>query len=244
MRIAILITNTDDSAFAHARPDDGEKFADLIHLARPDWTCVPFWVCRDEFPEDIHAFDGVMITGSPASANDRAPWMLRLEELIRDMIAARRPLFGACFGHQLIAKALGAAIVPNPQGWGHGLLRVGRVGATPWAGPQAELALYGSHIEQVGAVPEGAEVVFQGPGCAVAGFAIGDSVFTVQHHPEMTHDFITDLVEHYAEEVGTEATERARTSLHRHADQRAFAEEVARFFEHAAARAASRTGVV
>lgn len=242
MRIAILITNTDDSAFARARPDDGKKFGDLVHIARPDWTCVPFWVCRDEFPRDIHEFDGVMITGSPASVNAGAPWMVHLQALVRDMIASRQPLFGACFGHQLIAKALGAPVVPNPQGWGHGLLTVRRAGRTPWAGPQAELALYGSHIEQVGAVPDGAQVVFEGPGCAVAGFAVGDRVFTVQHHPEMTHDFITDLVDHYAEEVGAEVTEHARASLRRRADQQLFAEEIAQFFEHATAMSGTEQG--
>lgn len=242
MNIAILITNTDDSAFAHARPHDGEKFADLIHLVRPGWSCVPFWVCRGVFPEDIQSFDGVMITGSPASVNADLPWMLRLQALIRGMITARLPLFGACFGHQLIAKVLGAPIVPNPQGWGHGLLDVRRVGLTPWAGPDRELALYGSHIEQVGAVPEGAQVVFEGPGCAVAGFAIGTSLFTVQHHPEMTHQFITDLVEHYADEVGAEVTEKARASLRCRADRRVFAEEIARFFEYAAAHVMPEQG--
>ncbi|QFT59577.1 GMP synthase [glutamine-hydrolyzing] [Sulfitobacter sp. THAF37] len=234
MRIAILVTNTDDSTFAQAWPDDGEKFADLVHLARPDWHCEAFWVCRDAFPQDIRAFDGVMITGSPASVNDRAPWMLRLQDLIRGMIAARQPLFGACFGHQIIAAALGAPIVGNPEGWGHGLLNVRRSGASPWAGPETGFSLYGSHMEQVGAVPEGAEVVFEGPGCTVAGFALGDHLFTIQHHPEMTHDFMTALVEFYADEVGHDATERARASLAERADQRAFAEEIARFFEHAA----------
>ncbi|APE43882.1 hypothetical protein BOO69_11035 [Sulfitobacter alexandrii] len=236
MRIAILVTNTDDSVFAHAWPDDGEKFADLLHIARPDWRCDTFWVCRDSFPDDIAAYDGAMITGSPASVNDRTPWMLRLEELIRDMIAARQPLFGACFGHQVIAAALGAPIVANPAGWGHGLLSVRRGQPTPWAGVEKGFALYGSHMEQVGAVPEGATVVFEGPDCPVAGFALGDTVMTVQHHPEMTHDFMNALVEFYADEVGAEATERARASLTREADQAAFAEEIARFFEHAAAR--------
>lgn len=233
MRIAILITNTDDSAFAQARPDDGVKFTDLIHMARPDWTCVSFWVCKDAFPEDITLFDGVLITGSPASTNDASPWIIRLEHLIREVIACRQPLFGACFGHQLIAKALGAPIVPNPAGWGHGLLTIRRSAQTPWAGPEDELALYGSHNEQVGDVPIGARVVFAGAGCPIAGFAVGDSVFTVQHHPEMTHEFICDLVENYADKVGPSATEAARMSLNRHADQATFAEEIARFFEHA-----------
>ncbi len=233
MRLAILITNTDDSAFARARPDDGAKFATLIHKARPDWTCVPFWVCKGDFPDDIMAFDGAIITGSPASVGSGAAWVAQMEALIHRIIDAHLPLFGACFGHQLIAKALGAPVVRNPQGWGHGLLPIRRAAQTAWSSPTDMLWLYGSHIEQVGEVPKGARVVFESDACPVAGFAIGDTVFTVQHHPEMTHGFITDLVDHYADEVGAEVTETARQSLRQRADTTAFAEEIARFFEHA-----------
>ncbi|MHA6265161.1 type 1 glutamine amidotransferase [Arenibacterium sp. CAU 1754] len=242
MRLAILITNTDNSDFAKARPDDGEKFATLIREVRPDWSCDPYWVCRDEFPSDITGYDGVLITGSPASVSEKAPWMTRLETLIRNMVATGVPLFGACFGHQLIAKALGSRIIRNPDGWGHGRLEISRAERMPWSGPEQVLSLYGSHIEQVEKAPDNAQVTFSGTGCPVAGFALGDTVSTIQHHPEMTHAFITDLVEHYAHDLGAEVTETARKSLVRPADRTAFAEEIARFFEHAAAHVRKRTG--
>ncbi|WP_425074449.1 type 1 glutamine amidotransferase [Sagittula sp. S175] len=231
MNLAILITNTDFSDFATARPDDGEKFAALIAEVRPDWHYTPFRVCKGVFPEDVAAYDGLIVTGSPASVTEDAPWMLRLAAVLRAALDRRQPVFGACFGHQLIARALGAGIVRNPEGWGHGLLEVTRTGRTPWAVEGEVLHLYGSHIEQVAEAPEGARVVFEGPGLPVAGLAQGNHLFTIQHHPEMTHGFITDLVEEYAEVVGPEVTARARTSLARRADRVAFAEEIARFFE-------------
>ncbi len=236
MRIAILIANTDDSAFAKARPHDGEKFAELIHLARPDWRCDWFWIRNDAFPSDIERFDGVLITGSPASVHDGAGWIARARALVLDLIARQVPLFGACFGHQLIAEAFGAEIVRNPSGWGHGLLEVERVGDAPWLdGAPARIRLYGSHSEQADRLPEGAELLWRGEGCPVAGFRVGERVYTVQHHPEMTHQFITDLVEEHADYVGAEATEAARRSLRDKADRGVFAEGLARFFEHAAA---------
>ena len=235
MQLAVLVTNTDDSAFARARQDDAEKFAELVALVRPDWRTAAFWVCRDAFPENLAAFDGVMITGSPASVNDPDPWIARLGDMVGDVIARRQPLFGACFGHQMVARSLGARVVPNPGGWGHGRLDLTRVGATPWGGAAPSLSLYGSHTEQVERLPDGARLVFEGPGLPVGGFALGDTVFTVQHHPEMTQDFIADLVEEYAEEVGPQVTQAARASLARPADRAAFAQEIARFFEHAAA---------
>lgn len=235
MRLAILVTNTDDSAFAKARPLDDEKFAQLIAEARPDWSCTAFWVCKGDFPDSLDGFDGVMITGSPASVHDDAAWIPRLEALIHDCISRGTPLFGACFGHQIIAKALGAPIIRNPDGWAHGLIPVRRVAQTAWSGAATGFALYGSHIEQVGTLPEGATRLFQSPGCPIAGFALGDRVFTIQHHPEMTHAFITDLVEEYASYVGPDVTARARAALAGgRADRAGFAYEIAAFFEQGA----------
>lgn len=227
MRLATLVTNTDDSPFSRARPLDDAKFAAMIHAVRPEWQIEAFWVCKDEFPSGLNGFDGVMITGSPASVHDSAPWIAKLETLIREIIAAKTPLFGACFGHQAIAKALGAPIMRNPEGWGHGRIDVTH------AETGAAFSLYGSHIEQVGALPDGAKTLYTSPGTPIAGFALGAHVMTVQHHPEMHEDFIADLVEELADYVGPEATATARASLAQPADSAAFAETVAQFFEKA-----------
>lgn len=228
MRLATLVTNTDDSDFAHAWPLDDAKFAAMIHSVRPDWQVDAFWVCKDAFPEDLSVYDGVMITGSPASVHDAAPWMIRLETLIRDLVATEKPLFGACFGHQAIGKALGSEIIRNPEGWGHGRIQVTRVdtGET--------FSLYGSHIEQLSALPEGTTRLFSSPGAPIAGIAMGRHLMTIQHHPEMEPAFIAALVEELADYVGPEATAKARASLAEPADNLQFAEEIAQFFEGAA----------
>lgn len=236
MHIALLVTNTDFSDFAKARPLDDAKFADLIAMVRPEWQVTAFWVCKDDFPDDWSGFDGVLITGSPASVHDDAPWIARLEQAVREVIALKLPLFGACFGHQIIAKALGAPIQRNPNGWAHGLIEVRRVTPAPEAPAGARFALYGSHIEQLGALPEGATRLFESPGCPIAGFALGNHVLTIQHHPEMTRDFISDLIEEYAQVVGDEVTARARLSIAQGtAAQQAFAAEIAAFYEQAGA---------
>lgn len=234
MKLVTLVTNTDFSDFAKARPLDDAKFAALIRQVRPDWTVEAFWVCKDDFPEDLSVYDGVMVTGSPASVNDAAPWMDRLQVLLRGAVADRLPLFGACFGHQIIAKALGSNITRNPEGWAHGLIETTRVDRMPWSGASQTLRLYGSHIEQVETLPAGATRLFESKGCPIAGFAIGKTVFTVQHHPEMSPDFFADLVSEYAAYVGQDVTEAARAScIGKRADGQVFAEEIATFFEHA-----------
>ena len=236
MYLAILMTNTDESAFAQAHPKDGEKFAALIHAVRPDWKCEVFAVKDDVFPDDPAAFDGVMITGSPASVHDNEPWIARLLELIREIVAAEIPLFGACFGHQAIALALGGKVETNPGGWVFGLTKANVIDPAAWMTPLGpELAQYGAHIEQVTEAPANARVLIGSAACPVGGFAIGDRVYTTQNHPEMSSDFVAALIEEYADKLPEDIVTQARSSLFDPADYENFAETIARFFEQAAA---------
>jgi len=235
MHLAILMTNTDESDFAHRHPGDGAKFCDLIHLVRPDWSLDVFSVKDGVFPEDVARFDGMIITGSPASAQSDAPWVARLLELIRQMHAARVPMFGACFGHQAIALALGGRVGRNPGGVAHGLSTISVVSRPEWARDLPDqLKLYASHGEQVTALPDGAQVISHAKGCDVTGFFIGKHVYTTQHHPEMSPEFIAALTDELAEYLGPDLVARARLSLTEPADMAVFASSVARFFEQAA----------
>ena len=235
MHLAILMTNTDDSAFARAHPKDGQKFTDLIQLARPDWTTSVFSVKDSVFPPDLFAFDGAMITGSPASVRSAADWVTQLLELIRSAHAQQFPLFGACFGHQAIAQALGGTLSRNPAGWVHGLTRNQLANRPGWAAALPdELKLYGAHCEYVAALPAGA-IPFSTSDGINTGFTLGRHIFTTQHHPEMSHGFIIALTEELRETLGAEVYARALDSLHAHSDQQLFAECLARFFEQAAA---------
>lgn len=114
MHIAVLATNTDDSPFAARHPRDVEKFRVLLHGVRPGWTVSSFDLPDGEFPVDLQKFDGFLIGGSPSSVHDEDPWIERLLSVIREAVAAGKPLAGACFGHQAIAKALGGTVGPNP----------------------------------------------------------------------------------------------------------------------------------
>lgn len=233
MHLAILMTNTDESAFAQNHPKDGEKFTTLIQSVRPEWQTSVFSVKDGVFPERLTDFDGVIITGSPASVNDDVPWMAKLLDQVRSGFAAKVPMFGACLGHQVIAKALGGQVVRNPVGWTFGSTEMQVLSRPPWYDGPDTLQQYAAHVEHVSALPEGAEVVFSAPHCAVAGFAMGARVYTTQNHPEMTPHFIAALVDELANEMGPEITQTARASLGKTADTEVFAQSIARFFERA-----------
>lgn len=234
MHLAILMANTDESDFAAAHPKDGAKFTALIQSIRPDWTTQVFTVKDGAFPTDLSSFDGAMITGSPASVHDPDPWIADLLTLIRQMTAARLPLFGACFGHQAIALALGGQVGPNPGGWVFGRTETHVTTPAPWMHPLPDTtALYAAHVEQVTAMPEQACALTTSPECPIGGFAIGNHIYTTQYHPEMTPGFIAALIEHLADDKPADVITRARASLAKPADTQPFAESIARFFEQA-----------
>ncbi|MCB4457723.1 type 1 glutamine amidotransferase [Leisingera sp. McT4-56] len=235
MHLAILMTNTDESEFAQRHPKDGEKFTDLIQMARPGWRTTVFSVKDGDFPQDLFEFDGAMITGSPASVRSGAPWVTQLLELIHATHSRQFPLFGACFGHQAIAMALGGSIDRNPDGWVHGLTRNQLLHRPEWAAPLPdEVKLYGSHCECVRTLPDGATPMSERGGMNT-GFTLARNIFTTQHHPEMTHEFIIALCDEMRDELGPAVYARALDSLEEQSDQQAFAESLARFFEQAIA---------
>jgi len=99
LRMAVLLTNDDNSAFAANFPNDGQKVVQLLQPLRPHWFFEVVSVKDGVLPSDPEAFDGYVITGSPASVNDDSlPWVRQLLDFIRAAHAVRRPLIGLCFG--------------------------------------------------------------------------------------------------------------------------------------------------
>lgn len=225
MHIAILMANTDESDFAQRHPKDGEKFTRLLAPLRPDWRFSVFSVKDGEFPGDLSGIDGFIITGSPASVHDTDPWVDRLMQLIRDIRRNDQPMFGACFGHQAIAKALGGKVETNPGGWVFGLAETTLEGQP--------IRLYAAHVEQVTALPPGAQVLGGNAECPVGAYRIGDHVLTTQYHPEITPEFAAALVEEYADKLPPKVAATAQASLAQQADRDRIAARIVAFFEQA-----------
>ena len=137
-------------------------------------------------PRDADAF---VMTGSSASVTERAPWMLRAEELLRRIAAARVPLLGICFGHQMIAQALGGLVERNPRGREIGTVRLERLADDPlFAGLPRVFDVNATHVDAVTRLPPGAEVLATTALDPAACFRVGPRVIVVQFHPEFDAD--------------------------------------------------------
>ncbi len=231
MHLAILVTNTDLSDFARRHPLDGEKFTKMVQTVRPDWECSVFLVHQNEFPATLEGFDGLIITGSPASVHDPEPWVARLLDVIR---TTDLPIYGACYGHQAIALALGGKVEANPHGWSFGLEHCRITDPQPWMSKLGEqYRQFAAHKEQVTALPPKARIIAKADGVPCAGFAIDNRIYTSQNHPEMTADFFKALVDEFKDALGPEVAAKAKSSMKRTDDNLAYAHSIAAFFEQA-----------
>jgi GMP synthase (glutamine-hydrolysing) len=132
---------------------------------------------------------GFVITGSSSSVTERAPWMLRAEADIRRIAEAGKPLFGICFGHQLVAQALGGQVAKNPRGREIGTKEVRILGHEPRDPMLREHAptfrANHTHVDSVVKLPPGARLLAETALEPHAAYAVGDSIKCVQFHPEV-----------------------------------------------------------
>lgn len=216
MHLAIFMANTDESEFAHGHPLDGDKWRELLAPHCPECRFSVFSVKDGEFPDQpLQDFDGIIVTGSPASVNDPEPWLEQLFVQIHKAEAAKVPLMGACFGHQAIAKALGGKVDFNPGGgWRFGVTTTEIHTPAPWMdGQSGPILLNAAHEEQVTQAPEGARIFMGNDACPNGGFTIADHVFTTQYHPEITPHFMAALIEELADVKPAGTIKTARESM-------------------------------
>jgi len=196
MKIGILETGLIREELADRNDPYPAMFERLLGLAGRELEFAAFSVVRGQMPESIDDCDGWLITGSRYGVYEALDWMLELEDFIRELAAAARPLIGICFGHQIIAEALGGKVVKSELGWKVGAQRYDLERHYGWMGesPPA-VTMYAYHQDQVVQCPPAAEVFLSSPGCPLAGLSYGDSIISVQAHPEIEESYERDLLE-------------------------------------------------
>ena len=137
----------------------------------------------------LAGLDGVLVTGSPKSVVEPEPWMDEAAAYCLDA-ARTRPVLGVCFGHQLLAKALGAGVERREREAGTREVHLTEAGrADPlFAGCPDRLLVQQTHEDHVQEVPRGATLLAENDFSPVQAFAFGESVRCVQFHPEMDAD--------------------------------------------------------
>ncbi len=221
MQIGILQTGAAPDAL---RPEHGD-YPDFFErlLAGRGLTFRRFHVEAMEFPASVHDCDGWLITGSRHGAYEDHPFIPPLEQFIRDAYAAHVPVVGICFGHQIIAQAMGGRVERHAGGWS--------VGPTTYDFGGEPITLNAWHRDQVVQKPEAAQVVASSDFCANAALLYDDRMFTVQAHPEFRNDFVDGLMRTRGPGLVPDALmEAARARFQGPLDSPRMADRIATFF--------------
>jgi GMP synthase-like glutamine amidotransferase len=174
----------------------------------------PFDVCQGELPSAPDQCDAWLCTGSRRSVYDTDGWIEPAAQFVRDVRVACVPFVGVCFGHQLLAHALGGRVEKSGYGWGAGIHAVRVVRSEPWMQPtQDRLNLHFMHQDQVTRAPNDAVVMGCSDHCDVAMFGVGETMVGIQAHPEFTVPYADALLADRTERVGGDRAEEARRSF-------------------------------
>ncbi|GAB1362465.1 type 1 glutamine amidotransferase [Rhodobacter sp.] len=221
MQIGILQTGESPDVLRDEMGDYPDFFETL--LAGKGLTFRRWAVLRNDFPKDVHDCDGWLITGSRFGAYEPHPWIPPLEEFIRAAYAAHVPVVGVCFGHQIIAQAMGGKVQKYAGGWS--------VGATEYDFGDEKLTLNAWHQDQVVEKPDSATAIAHTDFCANAALLYDDRMFTVQPHPEFRKEFMEGLIRYRGPGLVPDAIlEGATQRIDRPLDSPKMADRIARFF--------------
>ncbi|MDE0193306.1 MAG: hypothetical protein OXQ90_18280 [Gammaproteobacteria bacterium] len=230
MRLGILQADHVDPECRARFGDYADMFAVALGDALGPGASFEFFdVRRGCYPDHVDDCDGYLITGSRASVYDDEPWIDRLKDFVRQLDNAQAKTVGICFGHQLVAAALGGVVDRAQAGWGVGVHTWEIVDDEPWMRPRlCELRLLASHQDQVDVLPQGARLLAASDFCPNAAFAIDNHVFAVQGHPEFTRDYARFLMCRRRDQLG-DAFAPGMESLHEPTDEAVVAQWIAGF---------------
>jgi GMP synthase-like glutamine amidotransferase len=190
MKLAILETGRPPGNLADEFGDYPAMFRSMLS---DGFHIESFDVAAGNLP-DPAAHHAYLITGSPAGVYDPLPWIEPLQQFIRAAGCAK--MVGICFGHQVMAEALGGHVEKSDKGWGAGLHRYTVVRSEPWIDAAGTIAVPASHQDQVVVQPPNTDVVAASDFTPFAALAWTDRpAISFQFHPEFSPTFAKALIE-------------------------------------------------
>ncbi len=205
MKIGILQTGRSPEEMRERHGDYDDLFRRL--LAGQGFEFQTWAVLDGELPASVRDADGWLVTGSRFGVYEPHAWIAPLEAFLRDAYASGVPIVGICFGHQILARALGGKAARFDGGWRAGVEHYDLDGC-----PDG-VDVIAWHQDQVIEPPPAARVIGSSPGCRYAALAYDDRALSLQPHPEFSADFVADLIEARRGVIPPEVAERARASL-------------------------------
>lgn len=240
MKIGILQTGSVPPEMVEEHGSYLTMFEQMLQRADPSFSAA-LWNINEEheIPNSPQDADGWIITGSKHGVYEDHPWIEPLKTFLREAHAAKAPIVGVCFGHQILAEALGGKVVKSDRGWGCGVHEYSVLERPKWMDEEKEtIAIHAMHQDQVVELPPGATVLAESSFCPYAALAYGDTAMSVQPHPEFTAGFQRDIISLRQGTLIPDAiADPALAGLGGETDSDTFGRWITNFFRHAASQA-------
>jgi GMP synthase-like glutamine amidotransferase len=230
MKIGLLGCDDVPERLRHIAGGYRDMFEKLLAPQIPELELTWFDACKGELPSNTDACDAYICTGSRYSVYEDRDWINGLKAFVRQLHAARKPFVGICFGHQVLAEALGGEVRAATQGWGVGILDMHVTQTEPWMQPpKSNARLEYMHADQVQKLPPESVVLAEAPHCPVAMFKVGETMLGIEGHPEFPAPYVEALVTARKERIGEERANAALASLSQTPDDAVVARWIANF---------------
>ena len=190
MRLALLVCDEPVPQLVQRYGDYPAMFRRFLDAPDVQWRDYDVFR-RGELPptDDV---DAVVITGSRSSVNDSDGWIGALTDYV-GQIKGRVPVVGICFGHQIVVRACGGAVIPSKD-WELGWTEVPLSPDGVSLFKDQTLRIHSAHKEEAQGLPDGFVSLGRSSGCGIQGMLSSRwKMLTLQGHPEVTSAYIQDL---------------------------------------------------
>ncbi|KAF2010901.1 class I glutamine amidotransferase-like protein [Aaosphaeria arxii CBS 175.79] len=201
LRIAILECDKPVDPILQQRGTYGDIFEQLfdrtasgsIKANLPEWKFSKYDVVDRQIYPSLDKIDGLLLTGSKHDSFADLPWISQLVDYVRAAFNARKPIVGICFGHQILARAMGAEVGRDSSGWEVSVDKIHLTDTGISLFGKESLTMHQMHRDVVRTVPDGFQNLGISPCCEIQGLFLPYRALSVQAHPEFDH-FITTAI--------------------------------------------------
>ncbi|MFT5194740.1 MAG: GMP synthase-like glutamine amidotransferase [Candidatus Promineifilaceae bacterium] len=219
MKLALLLCGHAQEKFHPITGGDYDVYFQsyFSEYSDDDVTLECFDVTAGHYPQNRDDFDGFITTGSKYSVYDDLDWIKTLTVFFQTIHEEGRKLVGVCFGHQMMAHALGGRVEKSANGWGIGV-KTFQVYDTAedeaWLKPKLDkFNIFLSCQDQVQELPSDSVVLAGSDFCPVGMYRVGETMLGVQGHPEFTADYAEALMADRVDRIPADVIAAARKTM-------------------------------